>query len=417
MGLLPDDAGYYEQHKRRYADTLSLLPDPAPGDQLLDIGILPGHLASLAGRRGYKISGTSNVDLNAETRARAEALGLSVAKGDIERDPLPFDDDTFEVVTFCEVIEHLYMNPFCALKEIFRVLKPAGRLIMTTPNLGSVEKIAALIRGNSYKSSIRSPLNINFQPIVSFTHFREYTARELLFMLRWQDKEAYRFVPEKLIFSDCWQPTPKEIAGQCRREPLRGLAASMLWLARSLAPRLRSCIMIRAMKPVDAAWVEPEAVTFVKGVGNVEHDQAPADRSRMALPAPFRWTDGNAVIAFANPSPGKIGSLCLRVALIAPPGVGNIPIRILLNGRRALETSLKPGSEYVCLEIPVPEQVRGEKLLELVLESGTWKPVDFGLSDDRELGIMLAQERILLLPELPTPERLERMGRKVPAIP
>jgi SAM-dependent methyltransferase len=48
--------------------------------------------------------------------------------------PLPFSDREFDIVYCGEVLEHLY-DPDFLLKEVFRVLKPQGRLYLTTPNL------------------------------------------------------------------------------------------------------------------------------------------------------------------------------------------------------------------------------------------------------------------------------------------
>jgi len=46
---------------------------------------------------------------------------------------VPFDDNFFDVVTMMAVLEHLN-NISLILKEVYRILKPNGILILTTPN-------------------------------------------------------------------------------------------------------------------------------------------------------------------------------------------------------------------------------------------------------------------------------------------
>jgi 2-polyprenyl-3-methyl-5-hydroxy-6-metoxy-1,4-benzoquinol methylase len=47
---------------------------------------------------------------------------------------LPYDDQSFDFVSMAEVIEHLE-NPRGAIREIGRVLKPKGHVVITTPNV------------------------------------------------------------------------------------------------------------------------------------------------------------------------------------------------------------------------------------------------------------------------------------------
>jgi 2-polyprenyl-3-methyl-5-hydroxy-6-metoxy-1,4-benzoquinol methylase len=69
----------------------------------------------------------------------------------IEQDlnvPLPGHDDAFDVVVAPEVIEHLE-NPRFMIRDIFRVLRPGGVAIVTTPNNESWRSLVALlVRGH-----------------------------------------------------------------------------------------------------------------------------------------------------------------------------------------------------------------------------------------------------------------------------
>jgi SAM-dependent methyltransferase len=91
----------------------------------------------------------------------------------VENEPLPFDDDTFDVVIFCEVIEHLLTDPLRALREIRRVLRPDGTLLVSTPNVARLENVARLSAG----------LNI-YDPYSGHgpygRHNREFTRHELV---------------------------------------------------------------------------------------------------------------------------------------------------------------------------------------------------------------------------------------------
>ncbi|MBP9854311.1 MAG: class I SAM-dependent methyltransferase [Candidatus Omnitrophica bacterium] len=52
--------------------------------------------------------------------------------------PFPFADHSFDLVTMVELIEHLpYEDTLTLLTEVKRVLKPGGRVLITTPNYAS----------------------------------------------------------------------------------------------------------------------------------------------------------------------------------------------------------------------------------------------------------------------------------------
>lgn len=61
-----------------------------------------------------------------------ERLGKAFTKVNLDR-PLPWSDGTFDAVFSTEGIEHLE-NHFSFLREVCRILKPEGLLVLTTPN-------------------------------------------------------------------------------------------------------------------------------------------------------------------------------------------------------------------------------------------------------------------------------------------
>lgn len=67
----------------------------------------------------------------------------------IETATYPFADKSFDVVFFCEILEHLQHDPTWPLREIHRVLKDDGVLILTTPNAADASKIHAVLKGHS----------------------------------------------------------------------------------------------------------------------------------------------------------------------------------------------------------------------------------------------------------------------------
>ena len=68
---------------------------------------------------------------------------------------LPFPDATFDVVTLLAVLEHL-SYPRATIREVFRVLKPGGQVVLTVPSL--VAKSILEIR--AYKISMVSETEV-----------------------------------------------------------------------------------------------------------------------------------------------------------------------------------------------------------------------------------------------------------------
>ena len=97
----------------------------------------------------------------------------------IENHRFPYKDGSFDVVIFGEIIEHLLNDPCKVLREIKRVLKPNGSLILTTPNVARLENICRLIQGEN----IYDPYS-GYGPYGR--HNREYNRHELIQLLEFE---------------------------------------------------------------------------------------------------------------------------------------------------------------------------------------------------------------------------------------
>lgn len=117
---------------RRYWDWRDdrILAELGPSGRVLDVGCGEGLLLEKARRRfpGRDIEG---VDLDPLNVSICREHGLPAREGGC--DALPFPDGSFDACLFVEVIEHL-PAPEAALREIGRVLRPGGRLLLVFPN-------------------------------------------------------------------------------------------------------------------------------------------------------------------------------------------------------------------------------------------------------------------------------------------
>jgi len=183
----PDDSSlvewfseYCRQHRTRLAADLHLIDRHVEkGARVLEYGAIPLLMTAALAALDFKVSA---LDLGPERFARAiESLGLDVTRSDVEIEAVPFAGGTFDVVLFNELFEHLRINPIFTLKEVHRVLKPGGLLLLSTPNLRSFRGIRNLIlrdQGHAVSAGVYRQFE-KLETLGHMGHVREYTAREV----------------------------------------------------------------------------------------------------------------------------------------------------------------------------------------------------------------------------------------------
>ena len=111
-----------------------------PGGALLDAGCGSGTFLKLAAPLFARACG---VDIAVPAVNAVRALGFDAVEGDVSG-PLSLADGSFDACVCLDVIEHIF-DPLTALKEIRRVLKPGGQLVLSTPNIRCFRHIARLV--------------------------------------------------------------------------------------------------------------------------------------------------------------------------------------------------------------------------------------------------------------------------------
>ena len=136
VGFSPEESDRNSSYvNERYRDSLLALRKlSVSSGRLLDVGADEGDFLALAKKQGFDGSG---VEVSAEAAARAkQKYGLELdVSGQLQQ--LPYACDHFDIVTMSAILEHL-IDPMQALREINRVMRPNGLLILLTDNDDSV---------------------------------------------------------------------------------------------------------------------------------------------------------------------------------------------------------------------------------------------------------------------------------------
>lgn len=185
--------GYWREAFGRFLRTWDLARDLR--GTALELGANPYFLTvlmhefspfdlTLANYFGPRPDATTTQHVTFESvRGGRQTLSLSSHLFDAERDVFPFETDSFDVVFFCEILEHMTEDPLATLRQINRVLTAEGHMILTTPNVARLENVARMVLGEN----IYDPYS-GYGP--TGRHNREYNCHELTALLRYAGFEV-----------------------------------------------------------------------------------------------------------------------------------------------------------------------------------------------------------------------------------
>ena len=193
-----DEAAYVENHIARLVRTLEITPPGTAKDRVLEMGAYMQITPALKTRLGYgEVRGSYLGPVGKSEQREAcslsgEKFGCRIDHFNAEKDRFPYPDDFFSTVLCCELLEHLYDDPMHMMGEINRILKPGGRLVLSTPNICSLRSVVSVLLGY-HPGLFHQYVRPDKEGAVDPRHAREYAPRDVQVLL-----EAAGFEVERL---------------------------------------------------------------------------------------------------------------------------------------------------------------------------------------------------------------------------
>ncbi|HUQ95678.1 MAG TPA: glycosyltransferase [Bryobacteraceae bacterium] len=203
---------YLDTHLRRLHRTLEITPPGTASDSILEMGAYLQITPALKTKLGYGevrgcyLGALGNTDHKRVVSLDGEEFECEIDLFNAEKDRFPYPDSHFSTVLCCELIEHLAEDPMFLMAEVNRVLKPGGHLVLTTPNIGSLRAISAILQGYhpGFFPAYLKPAKEGEE--AEARHNREYTPKEI--MLLFLDAGFEMTLLETGPFRD--QPRPED---------------------------------------------------------------------------------------------------------------------------------------------------------------------------------------------------------------
>jgi 2-polyprenyl-3-methyl-5-hydroxy-6-metoxy-1,4-benzoquinol methylase len=119
---------------------------PSKGS-VLDIGCGNGAMLAEIRKLGPRVLCGVESSETAVLLARSQGFDVRLADATTELDTL-FEEHSFDLIISVEVIEHVY-NPRSLLRHAYTLLRPKGRLLLTTPYHGYLKNLLIAALGKS----------------------------------------------------------------------------------------------------------------------------------------------------------------------------------------------------------------------------------------------------------------------------
>jgi len=192
---------YLSTHRYSYIRTISDLvtyftETNINSIKVLEIGCFLGLVSMALSKLGFIVTvGDIKEFISCKNlQYKFNKYNITYAELNLSDYKLPFNDEEYDAVIMCEVLEHLNFNPLPVIKEINRIIKPNGLFYLALPNIARLDNRLKMLQGKSIHNPIKGffdQLGRNNNMIVGL-HWREYATDEIKEMLEQMDFEVIK---------------------------------------------------------------------------------------------------------------------------------------------------------------------------------------------------------------------------------
>lgn len=175
--------GYFKQHSEHFFKVYEIVKKFQPNftqEVVVDLGskdgiFVPAIHAISPFKKTHIVDYGKKESETVKIQSSTKEIHVEKHYLNLENEPLPFEDESVDVILFLEILEHFLYDPMYVLCQINRVLKKTGFLFISTPNLTSARSFQRMLLGNNPNAftPYKEPENVYER------HNREFTIGEV----------------------------------------------------------------------------------------------------------------------------------------------------------------------------------------------------------------------------------------------
>ncbi len=202
---------------------------------VLDVGAGDGLLLALLKMLGHDAHAVDLRDRQDDPVYQHHKIPFQICN--VEADPLPFPDGTFDALSCCQALEHFTHSHLPPLLEMKRVLKDGGLIEVDVPNVASFRNRSRMLRGKNITYDYRmhylleEAIVYKSREYYPDRHNREFTRAELALLL---SEAGFREIDAQFLKSRRYRPGLEGIKsiGTALKDAIPSLRKSLIAFGR-----------------------------------------------------------------------------------------------------------------------------------------------------------------------------------------